>query len=666
MVYITVDENGLIFFVDNKVYRLRFDDGSLEKCNFRSGKEYIKICGVAGILSDLGPGYVIIITESIKVGELDSKEVYKVEDVLLVPLAYTKAVATLEKLGKYESIANDDDDDVTIDIDEGKVKTNVLLNKSPSIYQRSLPIGLNAPTVHIDDNKKTFNNGTIINRIVKFITNYLKVGFYYSSYDLTTSYYSDKTSRRSFIFNYKISQSLKQTPLYLPLLQGFIKSIDLDNSTKLVLISRRSTGRAGVRYLRRGVDNNGDCANWVETEQLLITENKVGSFVILRGSIPAYFQQSSFGLQPTPRLSRSKTASTNAFKRHFQRLEKHYNEQILCVNLAEMPPSREAAVGLLYSEIADEQNQPLEWFDFHRECRNMRFDLVEKLFNDTSVGSLIDKYEWTDKSHKQTGYLRVNCIDCLDRTNVVQTACARRILKKQLERGIDNLDTLFNALWADNGDAISKQYSGTNALKGDFTRTQKRGYYGIINDAILSLARTYQGMVPDFFVQACVDYFVGHGSAALIFNEFEQKSMNSDPMVLDEIEERKEEALNVCCALVTEDFEVLLGVYWCEVSKVLVITNKNVCLCDYDLKLEKVTEFKRIRNDEIEEVVVSEGTQMIVINNKFEVALEIEKFNEITDLLARNAKNAKTIPRPVKKPNNASWVGKQLKKTIWG
>ena len=34
--------------------------------------------------------------------------------------------------------------------------------------------------------------------------------------------------------------------------------------------------------------------------------------------------------------------------------------------------------------------------------------------------------------YEQTGVFRTNCIDCLDRTNVVQTLFAKQILEQQL------------------------------------------------------------------------------------------------------------------------------------------------------------------------------------------------------------------------------------------
>lgn len=91
--------------------------------------------------------------------------------------------------------------------------------------------------------------------------------------------------------------------------------------------------------------------------------------------------------------------------------------------------------------------------------------------------------------------LRTNCMDCLDRTNVVMSNFARRALELQLTNL--NIDTakidanlnFMNLIWADNGDAVSKQYSSTAALKGDFTRTKKRNVSGALADFGLTLTR---------------------------------------------------------------------------------------------------------------------------------------------------------------------------------
>lgn len=47
----------------------------------------------------------------------------------------------------------------------------------------------------------------------------------------------------------------------------------------------------------------------------------------------------------------------------------------------------------------------------------------------------------------------------------------------------------FNNLWADNADYMSIQYSGTNALKTDFTRYGKRTLSGVLSDGYNSAKR---------------------------------------------------------------------------------------------------------------------------------------------------------------------------------
>jgi hypothetical protein len=99
-------------------------------------------------------------------------------------------------------------------------------------------------------------------------------------------------------------------------------------------------------------------------------------------------------------------------------------------------------------------------------------------------------------------------MDCLDRTNVVQSAVAGWALSAQLAELNLTIDLQkdistqwFNVLWADNGDAISRQYAGTSALKGDFTRTRKRNWVGALSDFSLTLNRYYNNVFGDYFLQ---------------------------------------------------------------------------------------------------------------------------------------------------------------------
>jgi SacI homology domain len=283
----------------------------------------------------------------------------------------------------------------------------------------------------------------------------------------------------------------------------------------LTLISRRSIKRAGLRYLRRGIDDDGNTANSVETEQILSSTDwsptgKTYSFVQFRGSIPLFFSQSPYSFKPIPQLLQSEDANFRALKKHFSNLSARYGS-IQVASLVEKH-GVEAQIGEEYEKQINRLNESggvnnakvgFEWFDFHAMCRGMKFENVSLLLD--KLGATLDAFGTTVETEnkllsKQSGILRMNCMDCLDRTNVVQSACGRRALENQLkEEGIDlSLQTdqtteWFNTLWADNGDAISKQYASTAALKGDFTRTRKRNFKGALTDMGLSISRFYTG-----------------------------------------------------------------------------------------------------------------------------------------------------------------------------
>ena len=57
----------------------------------------------------------------------------------------------------------------------------------------------------------------------------------------------------------------------------------------------------------------------------------------------------------------------------------------------------------------------------------------------------------------------------------------------------DSSRHVYQQMWANNGDAISRQYAGTAALKGDYTRYGERGIGGIMKDGMNSANRSVRG-----------------------------------------------------------------------------------------------------------------------------------------------------------------------------
>ncbi|KAN0059718.1 hypothetical protein ACQY0O_008290 [Thecaphora frezii] len=235
-------------------------------------------------------------------------------------------------------------------------------------------------------------------------------------------------------------------------------------SSTLLVVSRRSKERAGLRYQRRGINETGQVANFVETEQILrlslpVTKDQqaqpqqhVFSFLQIRGSIPLFWSQSPFSPKPPPVLERSAAENREACERHFATQTKRYG-RVVCINLAEQE-GKEGVISKAYKQTVEElelfQQGKVGYrdFDFHKECAGMKYENVENLIKDlketmvefsffhaafSSSPTESDLVGGWRVETRQKGTFRTSCLDCLDRTNVVQSALARNMLQAWLD-----------------------------------------------------------------------------------------------------------------------------------------------------------------------------------------------------------------------------------------
>ncbi|CCM00021.1 uncharacterized protein FIBRA_02047 [Fibroporia radiculosa] len=425
----------------------------------------------------------------------------------------------------------------------------------------------------------------------------------------------------------------------LPIMQGFyqIASFNIPReavaseqgdfaTVDYILVSRRSRDRAGLRYQRRGIDEDANVANFVETETIMRVEREgflnVFGHVQIRGSIPLYWKQEGYSLKPAPQLAPDRTHTQNfdAIQRHFKKTLPRYGPHTV-VNLTEQH-GKESQVTHAYSEFVNELNDKNVHYiayDFHSETKGMKYENISKLINQLERTFENQGYFWVSNGSlmsQQKGVFRVNCIDCLDRTNVVESAFARHVLNRQLG-AVALLDTsgaiqrtetdvVFNDVWANNGDAISREYAGTSALKGDFTRTGKRDLTGMLNDGVNSLARMYSSTFADWFSQAVIDYILGNRTIS-VFSEFLNRLQSTDPRDLIRISKIRADAIATCVSRVLPDGERLLS-GWTLFSpaelntrvgdkfeeKVLLLTAKAIYVISYDYTLEKVKIYTRV------------------------------------------------------------------------
>ncbi|GMK56774.1 hypothetical protein CspeluHIS016_0306140 [Cutaneotrichosporon spelunceum] len=460
----------------------------------------------------------------------------------------------------------------------------------------------------------------------------------------------------------------------------------------IALISRRSRQRAGLRYQRRGIDHEGHVANFVETEMMVraLVGGKVSlfSFVQIRGSIPLRWSQSPWSMKPTPVLDQPVDKTFSVANLHFDDLCQRYGP-VTIVNLSEQH-GREAAVTNGYTElVADLGRSDLHYvpFDFHEHCKGMNWANISDLISQLDFSKM--GYLWSfegDAVQEQQGVFRTNCIDCLDRTNVVQSAIARHVLTQMLlQLGVvvdpttSNIEPVFNNIWANNGDMISMCYAHTTALKGDFVRTGKRDISGMLNDGVSSLSRMFYGAVTDFFAQAVISFMLGHRNLG-VFNEFLENLQTTESSALIKQSRIRAAAIETSSARVLSEGESRAA-GWTLLSpeqrntkvslqleeKVLLLTKQALYVVSFNYTLEKVNEFTRIPLKSITSIQkgfvvrfssADEGTRYstysIRVKDMATPAPKRESLPCTPTKLKRSSKSSKVdSPTPIGTPNSA-------------
>jgi len=332
-------------------------------------------------------------------------------------------------------------------------------------------------------------------RIKSSIEKLLSSGTFFYSDDLTglTTRFQDRSSSSlpprewtdQFLWNFELGKNfgtqffsdLKKSFPLSPLIQGYVGSRSIPNSSfGMTLITRRSTKQAGTRFNARGIDDEGNVAIFCETD-MIITNTEGGgvfAYTVIRGSVPVFWSQSANS--GSVELTRNFELTKNACDKHLEILFHRYKKPIVFVNLLSQSKSGETQLSTAMANHlarASPGSTSLVEFDFHKHVDQSRKiqQSLEPLM-DRLRPFIFHSYHWTNSS-SQSGILRVNCLDCLDRTNIVQMMIAKEALSlfgSKIEKLGEVLhsdsfqDSVFTELWIKNGDAISKGYSGTGSV----------------------------------------------------------------------------------------------------------------------------------------------------------------------------------------------------------
>lgn len=299
-----------------------------------------------------------------------------------------------------------------------------------------------------------------IKSLIIGIKNLMTLGFFYSfNYDLTNSkqkqakfknsnnnninnnYSLNENADKKYFWNFNMYKRLNlQKSWAVVLICGYVSSavqILHDSEIQLTLLSRRSVNHAGTRYITRGIDDDGHVANYCETEQILKYGNHILSFVQVRGSAPVFFQQT--GMTASTQITRTPELTSAAFLKHIEEVQKEF-QMAYIINLMNVnKPNEQIITQNLESQIKSNNIKSLRYYfyDFQNECKYDNYDNLDNFVQNMENVFNIFKFFCENSSTKeiikeQAGVFRTNCLDCLDRTNVIQTRIAWRVLELQV------------------------------------------------------------------------------------------------------------------------------------------------------------------------------------------------------------------------------------------
>ncbi|GAB1204412.1 hypothetical protein APSETT445_003065 [Aspergillus pseudonomiae] len=540
--------NAPTLVVDRPTGDLRLHDGTLP-----GAKRISSIAGILGMIKLKLDKYIIVITKALPMGRLRGHMVYKVAATEFLPLR--------------ERPLHDHDEDTYLALLKDLLRTGPMyfsyaLDLTNS-FQRQSQSDASLPMWKRADDRFFWN---------RFIQSDL-IDFSLGGHDTTSVRYGPQPGVDPYILPVMYGMlritpaKVKSTTFTFALItrrsrhragtRYFSRGIDeqghvsnYNETEQIVILNDATGGLSGFAGGQSMKEKTGDSGR----------DLQVMAYVQTRGSVPVYWAEVN-NLKYTPKLQvRGVETAVDAARKHFAEQIRLYGENYL-VNLVNQK-GREERVKDAYEQLVrilvspstentevdavssekihalepDQRQKELDrlhyiYFDFHNETKGLQWHraelLMDRLIDGLTRGGYFRGVEdpglpggQLDTRCSQTSVVRTNCMDCLDRTNVVQSMLGRWAVTRQLtdagvlrqgEAANDDreFEDLFRNIWADNADVVSKSYSGTGALKTDFTRTGKRTRAGMLQDLNNSITRYVKNNLLDGPRQDGFDVFLG-------------------------------------------------------------------------------------------------------------------------------------------------------------
>ncbi|XP_023722312.1 polyphosphoinositide phosphatase isoform X3 [Cryptotermes secundus] len=381
----------------------------------------------------------------------------------------------------------------------------------------------------------------------------------------TVDYGVRNKPHRRFVWNSHLLEKIEGTlhpDWILYVTHGFVGQSNIciyGRSMYVTIIARRSNRYAGTRFLKRGANFEGDVANEVETEQMVhdscvssLSSGRFSSFVQLRGSVPSHWSQDISKMVPKPAISFDLSDPfCETAGEHFNQLLHRYGSPIIILNLVkkrekkkhESMLSEEFSTAVKYLNQFLPPNHHIQYisFDMARMNKGKEANVMGRLaqiaysavcktgifqnqkpYHSQNPQSILGKPlngQHGIESRIQTGVIRVNCVDCLDRTNTAQFAigkctlgfqlCALGVLESPVLEFDSDCVRMLEELYEDHGDTLALQYGGSQLVHRIKTYRKTAPWTSQGNDIMQTLSRYYSNTFSDAEKQHTINLFLG-------------------------------------------------------------------------------------------------------------------------------------------------------------
>ena len=258
------------------------------------GKKIQDCMGILGIIVLEEETYLIVITKALLACTISKKDIYKVLDTHFI---------------KLNEEVEEENDEKSEDSNEGNNNNNdiLIINQLKQQFKNGF---------YFSNGYDLANSLTSQNQIKNFFT---KQKILISDYDYITE------GNKNFLANFKLTSqilSLEEKEnikfFFSNCIYGNIESFIYEKEKlQIILISRRYLWNYGIFNYRRGLSKYGGNSNQIETEIILIYDNKdIYSNIHLSSYLPIYFKNKKYS---------EMNVANKAFIKYFKTLTDEYN-----------------------------------------------------------------------------------------------------------------------------------------------------------------------------------------------------------------------------------------------------------------------------------------------------------------------------------------------------